>query len=304
VSPTTFHGWPAFDVRNPAAEVVVVPAIGRVMQFSLRGGGQPADGPLWSHPRLDVTLAPDDNGWINFGGDKAWPAPQSAWEKIAGKGWPPPKTFDAAPYTAAPVAGGVELVSAVDPAYGVRVRRTLALDPERPVLTIDTAYEKVDGAPVRIGVWTIAQLVPPERLFVWLPERSAFPGGHALRLPTPPLDLRLEGRLLSLARDPGGKTMLGSDGEALLWVGGGPDLLIETVAQSEGGSGWPEGAHAQIYTSPDDAERYVELELCARLHELRTGDRITLKTRYTLVPRTEGDPIAEAKRVFATSPRK
>jgi hypothetical protein len=304
VSPTTFHGWPAVVIRNPAAEVTVVPAIGRVMRFTLLGADKPGSGPLWSHPRLDAGLAPDENGWINFGGDKAWPAPQSGWEKIAGKGWPPPKTFDAAPFAAAPVAGGIELVSAVDPAYGVRVRRTLALDPERPVLSIETAYEKVEGAPIRIGVWTITQLIAPERLFVLLPERSAFPGGHALRLPAPPLDLKVEGRLLSLARDPGGKTMLGSDGEALLWLGAGPDLLIETIGQSEGGSGWPEGAHAQIYTSPDDAEKYVELELLSRLHELRIGDRATMRTRYTLVPRREVDALAEAKRVFATSPNK
>jgi hypothetical protein len=290
-----FHGWPALVIRNPSAEIVVVPTIGRVMEIKLAGGGP---GPVWRHPRLDAALAPDENGWINFGGDKAWPAPQSEWPKVAGRGWPPPKTFDAAPFSAAPVPGGVELSSGVDPAYGVRVRRALVLDPVRPVLTIDTSYEKLDGPPVRIGVWTIAQLVAPERLFVQLPEHSTFANGHALRLPAPPLDLTVDGRLLSLARDPAQKTMLGSDGEALLWVGRGPDLLVQTVSQTEGGDGWPEGAHAQIYTSPDDAEAYVELELLARLHELRIGDRAYMRTSYTLIPRTETDPIAEAKRVF------
>jgi len=293
-----FHGWPAYVIHNPAAEVVVVPAIGRLMQLKLAGA---PTGPLWNHTRLDVALAPDENGWINFGGEKAWPAPQSGWQEVFGKGWPPPKTFDATPFSAKPVAGGVELVSAVDPGYGVRVRRTLVLDPARPVLTIETRYEKLDGPPVRIGVWTIAQLVSPERLYVRLPATSSFPGGYALRLPAPPRDLRVEGRLLALARDTTQKTMLGTDGEALLWVGDGPDLLVETVAQTEGGDGWPAGAHAQIYTSPDDAESYVELELLARLRDLRIGDRATMTTRYTLLPRTEKDPAAEAKRVFGVT---
>jgi hypothetical protein len=299
VSTGLFHGWATYVISNPAAEVVVVPAIGRLMQFRLAGAAHSA--PLWHHPRLGGELAPDENGWINFGGDKAWPAPQSGWEKVTGKGWPPPKTFDATPFSAAPVAGGIELVSAVDPAYGVRVRRTFVLDPTRPVLTIDTSYEKLDGAPIRIGLWTIAQLVSPERLFVELPERSSFAGGYALRFPDPPRDLRVEGRLLSLARDPARKTMLGTDGEALLWVGDGPDLLVETVAQTDGGEGWPDGAHAQIYTSSDEAVPYVELELLARLHDLRIGDRAYMKTRYTLLPRTDRDPTAEAKRVFAAT---
>jgi hypothetical protein len=299
VSPATFHGWDSMVVRNGTMEVVVVPAIGRVMQLALLDGGQAHRGPLWNHPRLGAGLAPDDNGWINFGGDKAWPSPQSRWTEIAGKGWPPPQTFDAMPYAPSVIGQTVELLSAVDPGYGLRVRRRIALDPGRPIMTIETRYEKVRGAPVRVGVWTIAQLGSPDRLFVLLPERSAFEQGHVTRLPVAPRDLKVEGRLLSLARDPAEKTMIGSDGDALLWVGDGPDLLIERVAPPAGEPGdWPEGAHAQIYTSSDDAEKYVELELFGRVRELRIGDSATMTARYTLSARRESDPLAEAKRVL------
>ena len=300
VSPATFHGWASMVLRNRTAEVVVVPAIGRVMRIDLVDAGKGPRGPLWSHPRIGAGLAPDDNGWINFGGDKAWPAPQARWEEIAGKGWPPPETFDARPYGSTVIGDGVELASAVDPAYGLRVRRKIALDPRRPILTVETSYEKVQGAPVRVGVWTITQLVSPDRLFVWLPARSAFPQGHVKRLPATPRDLKIEDRLLSLARDPAEKTMIGSDGDALLWVGDGPDLLIERIATPGDASGdWPDGAHAQIYTSPDDAEPYVELELFGRLRDLRVGERARLMARYTLIDRTEPDPLAEARRVFS-----
>jgi hypothetical protein len=83
----------------------------------------------------------------------------------------------------------------------------------------------------------------------------------------------VNGRLLSLARDTAQKTMIATDGDALLWVGDGPDLLIEKphagalAREAE----WHEGTHSQIYTSSDDAESYVELELLGPLHELEPG---------------------------------
>ena len=300
-----FHGWDALLLRNPATEMTVVPAIGRIMQIALRNGdgeGAAPRGPFWSHPGIGPDLPADENGWINFGGDKAWPAPQSRWEALAGKGWPPPRTFDASPFEAKIVGDAgdeVEILSAVDPAYGVRVRRTIALDPAAPIVTVETSYEKVAGEPIRVGVWTITQLGSPERLFLRLPSRSAFPGGFTLRLPDPPKDLRVEGRLLSLARDPAAKTMLASDGDALLWVGGAAHLLIEVVTNPHDPAGeWPDGAHAQIYTSSDEALPYVELELLSPLRDLRIGERASLRVRYTLGARASADPTAEAKRVF------
>ena len=305
VSKGSFQGWDALFLRNRAAEVTVVPAIGRIMQIALRNGDGPgagADGPFWSHRGIGPDLPGDDNGWINLGGDKAWPAPQSRWEAIVGKGWPPPRTFDASPFEAKIVSGAgnagdqVEILSTVDPAYGVRVRRMIALDPAAPVVTIETSYEKVEGAPIRIGVWSITQLASPERLFMRLPARSTFPGGFAQRLPDRPKDLTVAGRLLSLARDPSAKTMLASDGDALLWVGERVDLLIETVADAHDPSGeWPDGAHAQIYTSSDEALPYVELELFSPLRDLGLGERASLRVRYTLQARTKADPTAEAK---------
>ena len=302
VARSDFHGWDALLLRNPVAEVTVVPALGRIMQFALRnGGGEGAgpQGPFWSHSGIGPDLGGDENGWINFGGDKAWPAPQSRWEAIVGKGWPPPKTFDASPFEAKVVGDKLEILSAVDPAYGLRVRRTITLDPAAPVVTVETCYEKVEGEAIRVGVWTITQLASPERLFMRLPARSTFPGGFAQRLPDRPKDLAVEGRLLSLGRDPAAKTMLASDGDALLWVGERLDLLIETVTSAhDPSSEWPDGAHAQIYTSSDEALPYVELELFSPLSDLGIGEQASLRVRYTLEARASTDPTAEAKRVF------
>ena len=203
-------------LRNGQTEVVVVPAIGRIMSLGFAGDGGASD-PLWRHGQIGPNLAGDENGWINYGGDKAWPAPQAEWERMVGKGWPPPTTFDATAHAATMKGAAIEMVSPIDPAYGMRVRRTVSLFDDH--MLIDTAYEKVEGPSVRVAVWTITQLVSPDRVFALLPERSSFPGGHRSTLPAAPKDVSLEGRLLGIARHPTEKTMLVNDAEALLWVG-------------------------------------------------------------------------------------
>src|SRR5262249_40412178 len=148
-----------------------------------------------------------------------------------------------------------------------------------------------------------------DRVFALLPERSAFPGGHRSLLPAPPKDLRVDGRLLALSRDTGEKTMIASDAEALLWVGPGRNLVIETMGRYVAAGGpWRaagaaaprvDGAHAQIYTSSDGAEPYVELELLGPLVDLAPGQRAMMSVRYRLIRREVADPLAEARRVFA-----
>jgi Domain of unknown function (DUF4380) len=300
-----FHGWNAIMIRSKRAEVAVVPGIGRVMRFSLTSSQsepreEPSE-PFWNNPKISKEMQPDSEGWTNFGGDKAWPAPQSDWPKIEGQGWPPPKPFDAMPCRAVIQGDRIQLTSPIDPAYGVRMVRTISLDSQKPVMTIKTTYEKVQGSPVRVGVWTITQLDSPERAFILLPEHSAFPQGYNSFLPASPKDLQVDGRLVSMTRDPENKTMIGNDGEALLWVGNGPDLLIKNENPERAGE-WPEqGSHAKIYTNSGQEMKYVEFELLNPLRDLKPGESSTMSSTYTLIPRTEREPLREAKHIFGVN---
>jgi hypothetical protein len=312
VTALDFRGWPAMALRNAHTELVVVPAIGRVMSLGLAGDVAASD-PIWRHDQLGPKLAGDENGWINYGGDKAWPAPQSDWQQVVGKAWPPPATFDATAHMATMKGSSIEMVSPIDPAYGLRVRRTVTLSDA--LVLIDTAYEKVEGPPVRVAVWTITQLQSPDRMFALLSERDrpAFSGGYRSLLPARPKDLRIDGRLLGIARDTNEKTMIAIDADALVWVGSGRTLLIQNAGTYVAtGPNWqpteesaprPGGARAQIYTSPDGAEPYVELELLGPLVDLTPGQRAMMSVRYRLVRREEMDPITEARRLFAAALR-
>src|SRR5690242_3564273 len=74
VEQITYKGWPnAWRVRNPECELVVVPAVSRVMHFSLTAGPNV----LWENPDLAGKTFPTDDGtWHNIGGEKLWPTQQ------------------------------------------------------------------------------------------------------------------------------------------------------------------------------------------------------------------------------------
>src|SRR5882762_3059758 len=70
ISSTNYHGWAdSLLLNNGTVEAVIVPAIGRVMQFHFVG----EDDILWENEKLQGQFAnPMAKEWANFGGDKSW----------------------------------------------------------------------------------------------------------------------------------------------------------------------------------------------------------------------------------------
>ena len=278
VTRIAYHGWPdSLLVSNGSVEAVVVSAIGRVMQLRLAGE---ADGAFWENRALDGQLqgAPS-HAWMNFGGDKCWPAPQTSWKAQQGRTWPPPPGFDALPFEAAVNERGVAITSAVDAAFGIQVVRHVELEPDRPAMRIRTEFRKLLGCAVRVGIWTITQMREPERISILLPERSKFAAGYLRLLDGEPADLKIDGRLLSLARHARNFVKIGSEARSLAWVGQRCVVRIDT----EGRPGdYPDGGCvSEVYTNPDPL-KYVELETLGPLTTMNVGDRIEQTTVYTV----------------------
>ena len=276
-------------------EAVVVPAIGRVMQLRLKGK---TEGPFWENRALDGQLheaAPDD--WINVGGDKCWPAPQSAWPRQQGREWPPPVAFDSRPAQAAATEFGVTLTSPIDPGYGIQMARLVELAPGQPILRIRTEYRKLLGGPVRVGIWTITQLREPERVAILLKDNSQFANGYLGLLAAWPAELMLDGRHLWLKRHTREQVKIGTDGSCMVWVGTGCALRIDAEA---GPGEYPDGGCVtEIYTNPDPLA-YVELEVLGPLQTINTGERIERTSVYTLRPRSTSDPEDEARKMLSS----
>ena len=292
ISFTNYHGWTnSIVMRNRQAEVVIVPAIGRIMQF--RFLDQP-DGPFWENAGR-YGVQPSSASWDtpgSFGGDKVWPSPQT-WP------WPPPRGFDAMTFTAGTTNGVVTLTGPVDATFGTRVVRRIALDPTGPILRVSNTFEKVSGEASRIGVWTITQVKEGQRVFAPVPKNSIFPTGYT-NLGAVPSGLVVTNGLVSLSRDPNTASKIGNDAGALLWVGANSVLLIESPRISGvAKTGYPDGGcSAEIYTNPNAAP-YIEIELLAPLATLEAGGTSEATVVYSLFRRTQPTALEEAGKVFA-----
>jgi hypothetical protein len=163
VNKSAYRGWDSLAITNGLVEVQIVPQIGgRVFQFKLGDFEF-----LWVNPQLAGKLPPASGlgpkgEWLNYGGDKLWPAPQG-WG--GGDQWPgPPDTvLDGGPYTAAvmPTAagiGGVVLNSQKDSRSGIQFTRSVCVIDGAAHVSFDSTMKNIDTKPHRWGIWQVTQI--------------------------------------------------------------------------------------------------------------------------------------------------
>ncbi len=299
ISRTEYHGWKdAIVMNNGKVEAVIVPSIGRVMQFRLIG----EEGVFWENSEVaGKAVNLKSNDWTNFGGDKPWPSPQAEWPKITPRAWPPPLGFDSSPWEAKEInSKTIQLISPVDPHFGIRVTRDIYLDVTKAaVMKIKTTFEKVSGNAVKAGVWVITQVNEAEAVFVPVPKNSPYKEGYNLQSKELPESFSVKDGLIELKRDPKKSSKIGNDAGTLLWMNAKHVLRVDSsrVANAE----YPDnGSSAEVYTNPDPA-KYIELEMLGPLKEMKIGDRIERENTYTLLRRRNKDATKEARKILLSA---
>ncbi len=289
-----YNGWTqAFAMSNGRVEAIVVPAVGRVMQLRLTGE---KEGPFWENRALDGK-SPDSQSeeWIIFGGDKSWPAPQSEWEKITGRAWPPPKAFDAMAVETAVDGEALVLRSKIDPSYGIQEERRITLSEGEAQMKIETIYHKVEGGAIRMGIWVITQMKDPEKVFMVLPPNAHLEQSYKPQSSVLPSNLLVENSWVSCSRSSKESTKIGSEASDLVWADARWILAIHATRERAGE--FPDkGSSAEIYTNPDP-NKYVELEMLGPLQELRRGESISRSQTYHLWRRS-ADALDEQVRTL------
>ncbi len=318
VAPTEYNGWKdALILSNGKVEAVIVPSIGRVMQFRYVG----EEGVFWENPAVaGKSVNAEAKEWINFGGEKPWPAPQADWPKVTPRAWPPPIGFDSSEWKGEeifcyknrpedhcyptwmgtraypPAYTAIHLHSPVDPHYRIKVHRQIRLDAVKSQLTILTTYEKASGAPVKTGVWIITQVNDAEAVYMPIPKGTQYQDGYNKQSKELPEHFNVANGLIELKRDPKKSTKIGNDAGSLLWVGRKHVLKIDAprVPKAE----YPDnGSSVEVYTNLDPL-KYIELEMLGPLKEIKAGEWITQTNVYTLMRRSQKTPEAEARNIF------
>lgn len=293
VERTTYKGWQgAYRLSNGTVEVVVVPAVARVMRYGFVGGPNV----LWENPAAAGRPAKAGD-WPNIGGDKLWPWPQDDWPLRTGRSWPPPSASDQAAHHAEIVGGEtLRLTSPLVSPYGIRMIRDIRLAATGTQVTLVNRFVKArDGADFPVAVWSITQMPLPDFSLIRLLPDSPLESGYKRFSPNPWKSIRPEGeRVLVVERSPEKSAKLGADADLLAWVKG--DLLFtQRIVGSPDGSGtYVAGDRAQIYSHPDNKDDlargitpYVELELTSPRRTLAKREALTLTVVWDLRRLTE-----------------
>lgn len=162
---------------NGVVRLGFVPAVGgRLLSFRYRGTEL-----LWRNrvlldddlaPVAGHVLAPNDGrmgDWVNYGGDKTWPAPQG-WDGPDQWAGPPDPVLDSGPYTV-DLTDGVAMTSGADRRTGLRLTRRFRLRPQGYVL--DLTAVNLSDRPVRWALWNVTQFPGGGDVFVALREHPA-----------------------------------------------------------------------------------------------------------------------------------
>lgn len=193
VAKAEYLGWSSLALKNGLIEAHVVPEIGgRVIQIKLGDFEY-----LWVNPQLAGKLPPPSglgpNGtWLNYGGDKLWPAPQGWGSDEAWPG-PPDAVLDGSPHASAILTergqeAAIQLTSRPDPRSGIQFSRTIKIYDNAARVSFDSTMKNVDNRLRRWSIWQVTQLNaanrygpgynPEIRCYSPLNPASLFPRGY------------------------------------------------------------------------------------------------------------------------------
>jgi hypothetical protein len=217
---------------------------------------------------------PDFGGvWNNYGGDKIWPAPQSAWV------WPPEPEYDTEPWLSEATASGVHMWTKHPSSItGVLLERKISLSASGTEASIENIYRNGSKATKRLAGWQICQVNDP----AWcvLPRDTADPNGKGWSTydPQDVSDMvRQVGDNLEIHRNAHLSAKFGSKARAGFVLANIGDEMLRLESVQPPGEYVDDGRALQIYISQDPA-KYAELEITGPLVSLRPKESFRFKT--------------------------
>ena len=179
-----FEGWGACHLRNGDLKLVLVPQVGgRVMAVRWR------DQELYLvNPELlgrvepvmqacDPCARKRELGFLHWGGDKTWLAPQSHWSDRL-----PFFDLDSGSYRLElrkndPDLVRVEMTSRVCRESGIEVSRSVELATSQAGWSVTHRLTNRSGRPVAWGPWSVSMVLRPGRVYLPRSAASPYPGG-------------------------------------------------------------------------------------------------------------------------------
>ena len=288
------HGK-TITITNNTITVKIAPSIGRIIHFGFNNQRNI----LW----LNNNPKAENQGWINWGGDKIWPAQQSNWNLIYGGGsWPPQTSLDGKPFQVTEQSDSkVVIESTCDTNLHIRLRRSISINPNKPELTIINTITRTAPSPWPVQIWSVSQCIPPRATMLAIaanaPDRKTRPFSNLWDAPLPsPNATIINDRALyfRLSKD----LTIAKTGTIGSWCAAlYDDLTFLQAFDAPADACYPDGANVEAFMF----DSYTELELLSPSVHLQAGQSTTSTTTWYLLP-AAGSPQKVLKQISASLP--
>ena len=292
-----YHGWRGLFMKNGLVTVVAVPAIGgRIMEYKL--GSHPF---LWVNDAefgktYDPPQTEEERQWHNYGGYKAWLAPESRW------GGPPDplgSALDGGKWTGKITAQGgeigeIELVSPPDEdVTGLQITRRIQMSAGTTKVVVTEIFKNVSNEPIEWSIWGVTQ-VPgslsssekfSEQARIYFPlnpdSRASEGFWYLLKGTSDQFEVFDNGKLMqvSYAFE---ASKIGAD-VAGGWMAYVDDIhqyaFVQRFEERSLGEYPDQGANVEVYTSGGDFA-YMEMETLSRLYTLQPGETVSFSQQW------------------------
>jgi len=161
---TDYRNWKAWLLENRWVRLYAVPQLGgRLIQLEMDGHGFFFVNPLLTGKDPGPSRLGENGTWLNFGGEKIWPAPQG-WNSADQWPGPPDPVLDSGEYVAELGDGSkneLRLTGPIDRYTGLQIIREVSVSENRSEVNVAVTFKNTASTLKRWSVWPVLQMSTP-----------------------------------------------------------------------------------------------------------------------------------------------
>ncbi|MBU2904109.1 DUF4380 domain-containing protein [Arenibacter algicola] len=162
-STTKYLGWDAHLLQSDWIKLYLAPQLGgRIMQLAMHDHEFLFVNPEFVGKHVNDSRLGKEGSWLNFGGEKIWPAPQG-WDNDSQWPGPPDPILDSGVYTLTKKDGDgnnivLTLKSPIDFSRGLQMERDIMLSKKKAEVVIKASLHNTKNVSQKWAIWPVCQV--------------------------------------------------------------------------------------------------------------------------------------------------
>lgn len=303
-----YQNWKVCLLENRWIKLYAVPQLGgRLIQLEMDGHDFFFVNPLLAGTKPGPSRLGEKGAWLNFGGEKIWPAPQG-WDSLDQWPGPPDPVLDSGEYVAElgdDSRNKLRLTSPIDQYTGLQVIKDVSVSESRTEVIVTVNFKNTGDTLKHWSIWPVIQMNTQgegeERYHIVCPANpeSLFSDGYKVMhglINNPQYSLNAQGNVQIDYHYLVGKIGLDTNAGWAAFADKKRGKVFAVLFPCESGVSYPNDTSFQVWTSgcgmvysrnvirqhADDKvlnPPYMEMELLSPIHEIPPGREVQFEYR-------------------------